>query len=242
MNKQRILIIDDEQVNLEFFEVMLSRLGFEIFLAADGEEGLEKILEFKPDLILLDNIMPKMTGWEVTRLIKKDEKYSECKDIPIIMFSAMDAVSDKIEGFELGIEDYITKPYNFSEVLARVRAVLRAREMTKRYLHSEKEISLRTSLQDSLVYFTSHLKQPVDDLLSSASTLDCTDSSAVEKFVEQVKAECSQTLATLKGLEDEIEDLKGRDGSFDDHSKVLVELDEKFKSHLKEMKSTQEVR
>jgi DNA-binding response OmpR family regulator len=128
--KGKILIVDDEAINLDFFDVMLSRLGFEVSMAEDGEQALEMIQEDKPDLIILDNIMPKMTGWELTKILKQSETFVEYSDIPIIMFSAMDAVKDKIEGFELGIEDYITKPFNFSEVLARIRAVLRNKELS----------------------------------------------------------------------------------------------------------------
>ena len=123
--KTRILIVDDEPINLDFFEVMLTKLGFEVEKAEDGEEALDKVKSFRPDLLILDNIMPKLSGWTVTRLLKSHEDYQDFSDIPIIMFSAMDKVEDKIEGFELGVDDYITKPFNFSEVLARIRAVLR---------------------------------------------------------------------------------------------------------------------
>jgi DNA-binding response OmpR family regulator len=123
----RILIVDDEPINLEFFDVMLSRLGFEIEKASDGEEALLKIQETNPDLIILDNIMPRLSGWEVAKKLKQDKEYRKHRQTPIIMFSAMDEVKDKIEGFELGVDDYITKPFNFSEVLARIRAVQRNR-------------------------------------------------------------------------------------------------------------------
>ena len=123
---KKILIVDDESINLDFFDVMLTKLGFIAERAEDGIEALEKIKRFLPDLILLDNVMPRMSGWELTKMLKSDPKH---KEIPIIMLSALDDVKDKIEGFELGIEDYITKPYNFSEVLARIRAALRNRDL-----------------------------------------------------------------------------------------------------------------
>ncbi len=128
-SRKKILIVDDEQINLEFFDVMLSKLGFVIEKAENGIEALNTVKSFSPDLIILDNIMPKMSGWEVTKTLKNSSEYSQYSDIPIIMFSAMDDVKDKVEGFELGVDDYITKPYNFSEVLARIRAVLRNREL-----------------------------------------------------------------------------------------------------------------
>ena len=127
--KKRILIVDDEQINLEFFDVMLSKLGFEVRKAEDGLEALEVIRKHRPDLIILDNVMPRLSGWEVTRMLKTESEYAEYADIPIIMFSAMDDVKDKIEGLELGADDYITKPFNFAEVLARIRAVLRTHEL-----------------------------------------------------------------------------------------------------------------
>jgi len=127
MNAQKkILIVDDEELNLDFFELMLSKLGFIVEKAKDGMEALEKAKRFVPDLILLDNIMPRMSGWELTKKLKGDARFS---GIPIIMLSALDDIKDKIEGYELGIDDYITKPFNFSEVLARIRVVLRNREL-----------------------------------------------------------------------------------------------------------------
>ncbi|MDR2518169.1 MAG: response regulator transcription factor [Spirochaetaceae bacterium] len=122
---KKILIVDDEIINADFFDVMLSKLGFVVEKANDGVEALEKIKKFYPDLIMLDNIMPRMSGWELTKTLKGNPKY---KEIPIIMFSALDDVKDKVESFELGVDDYITKPFNFSEVLARIRVVLRNRE------------------------------------------------------------------------------------------------------------------
>ena len=90
--------------------------------AEDGEIALDKVREVEPDLILLDNIMPRLSGWEVTKILKTDEDFAAYRDIPVIMFSAMDDVKDKVEGFELGIEDYIIKPFNFSELNANQRS------------------------------------------------------------------------------------------------------------------------
>jgi CheY-like chemotaxis protein len=86
----RILIVDDEPINLEFFDVMLSKLGFEIEKAVDGEQALQKIRETNPDLIILDNIMPRLSGWEVAKKLKQDKEYRKHSQTPIIMFSAMD--------------------------------------------------------------------------------------------------------------------------------------------------------
>ena len=124
MTGDKILIVDDEATNVEIFDLMLSKLGFSTDIASDGVEALEKLRSFRPALILLDNMMPRMTGWEVTRKIKHGDELAEYRDVSIIMFSAADDVEDKVQGLELGVDDYITKPFNFTEVLARMRAGL----------------------------------------------------------------------------------------------------------------------
>ncbi|MDR1909337.1 MAG: response regulator [Spirochaetaceae bacterium] len=161
-SRKKILIVDDEQLNLEFFDVMLSKLGFIVEKAEDGVEALEQVKRFEPDVIMLDNIMPRMSGWEVTKTLKADPLY---RDIPIIMFSALGDVKDKVEGFELGIDDYITKPFNFSEVLARIQAVLRNRELYGQILVRESRLNLAEA-------FTSAIKPYIADFLKSIDDLD----------------------------------------------------------------------
>jgi CheY-like chemotaxis protein len=159
--RQKILIVDDEKINLEFFEVMLSKLGFVVEEANDGVEALEKVKKFYPDLILLDNIMPRMSGWEVTKNLKNDPKYRE---IPIIMFSALNDVKDKVAGFELGVDDYITKPFNFSEVLARIKATLRNRELFAQIAVRESRLNLAEELNKDMKDTLSNFVKSIDDL------------------------------------------------------------------------------
>ena len=230
-----ILIIDDEQINLDFFEVMLSRLGFQVILAADGEEGLEKIRENRPDLILLDNIMPRLTGWELTRMLKQDEAFAEFSDIPIIMFSAMGDAKDKVEGFELGIDDYIIKPFNFSEVLARIRAVLRHRELSRQLVNRERQYALAESMNKSLIYFTDHLEEPVKEILGEAENLDVTDIEKVDIFRKKVLKETEETLAVIRGLKDHVAELKTCEDSIEECEVSLQELDARFREHLKQI-------
>ena len=158
----KILIVDDDSSNRELFQVMLGNLGFSVEEASDGYDALEKLNKFHPDLILLDNIMPEMNGWELTKKLKNDPKYQE---IPIIMLSAVDDVKDKVEGFELGIDDYITKPFNFSEVLARIKAVLRNRELFTQIAVRESRLSLAEEL-------CRDLKQNIADFTGCINELD----------------------------------------------------------------------
>jgi DNA-binding response OmpR family regulator len=198
--RKKILIVDDEQLNLEFFEVMLSKLGFTVEKAHDGLEALEKVKHFVPDLILLDNIMPRMSGWEVTKTLKADPEF---QDIPIVMFSALDDVKDKLEGYELGVEDYITKPFNFSEVLARIRVVLRNRELFAQIAVREDRLSLAEALnedtENSLRDFISGLDE-MDVVLAQCSRLgDGAEVSPVLVEAAEKSRSLRQRIAELEG-------------------------------------------
>ncbi len=237
--KTKILIADDEPINLDFFDLMLTKLGFQVERASDGEEALEKVKATNPDLILLDTVMPTLSGYRVTRLLKTDEEYAAYRDVPIIMFTAMDEVEDKIEGFELGVEDYIIKPFNFSEVLARIRAVLRSRQLAKALLQKERRIALFETLHRSLSYFTRHLKEPVTGLLESARGLDQQDPAAVAQFVALVVKNSEESLAALKGLEDEISELESGSEPPGQTEINLADLEKKFQKHIAAWKQQQ---
>ncbi len=230
--KDKILIVDDEPINLEFFDVMLSKLGFEVAKAEDGEEALELVQSFRPDLVLLDNIMPGLTGWEVTKRLKSDEKYEDCRDIPVIMFSAMDSVEDKIEGFDLGVDDYITKPFNFSEVLARIRAVLRSRELRRQITRREKRIAVIESLNSSLLFFTRHVRKPVTEILQKIQAADPSSEKQMRGLLEFIRKEQQEILAALGSLEGEIEDLKSQESRLKQGDVALKDLEEKYRKSL----------
>lgn len=206
--RKKILIVDDEQINVEFFDLMLSKLGFIVEKAANGREALEKVKEFTPDLIMLDNIMPKMSGWEVTRILKSDPEYSEWHDIPIIMFSAMDDVKDKIEGFELGVDDYITKPFNFSEVLARIRSVLRNHELIDQLKKRESRIALQEQLNEKLLAYVELVSAQFPSLGSSPEGVKDPE---LAKKVETWKSEYSRLQAKISELQEESKRLKSRE-------------------------------
>lgn len=206
--RKKILIVDDEQINVEFFDLMLSKLGFIVEKAANGREALEKVKEFTPDLIMLDNIMPKMSGWEVTRILKNDPEYSEWHDIPIIMFSAMDDVKDKIEGFELGVDDYITKPFNFSEVLARIRSVLRNHELIDQLKKRESRIALQEQLNEKLLAYVELVSAQFASLGASPEGMKDPE---LAKKVDTWKVEYSRLQTKISELQEESKRLKSRE-------------------------------
>jgi len=169
MNTQnKILVIDDDPINRDFFQLMLSKLGFTVEEAGDGIDALNKLKKFHPNLILLDNIMPRMTGFELTKTLKEDTKY---RDIPIIMFSALDDVQDKLTGFELGVDDYITKPFNFSEVLARIKAALRNRELFAQIAVRESRLNLAEALSRDMKQNLFDFAKNIDELDSAVALI-----------------------------------------------------------------------
>jgi DNA-binding response OmpR family regulator len=206
--RKKILIVDDEQINVEFFDLMLSKLGFIVEKASNGLEGLEKVKEFTPDLIMLDNIMPKMSGWEVTRILKNDPEYAEWHDVPVIMFSAMDDVKDKIEGFELGADDYITKPFNFSEVLARIRSVLRSHELIDQLKKRESRLALQEQLNEKLLAYADLVSQK---FLSLCNSPDVPESSQFRTNLDSCQLEYGRLQQKITELQEETRKMKSRE-------------------------------
>ena len=116
---KRVLVVDDEKLIVKGIRFSLEHEEFEVECAYDGEEALEKVKEKPFDIILLDVMLPKLTGFEVCQQIR------EFSDVPIIMLTAKGDDMDKILGLEYGADDYITKPFNILEVKARIKAIIR---------------------------------------------------------------------------------------------------------------------
>src|SRR3972149_12156558 len=122
----KILIVDDEPFNLDLLEQELGDQGYVIERAGDGAEALGKVPSFLPDVILLDYMMPNMNGLEVLARLRKDETH---KGIPVILLTAKATQEDKIRGLDAGADDYVVKPFDSFELMARVRAMIRIKEM-----------------------------------------------------------------------------------------------------------------
>lgn len=123
MNGKKILIIEDEEVIASMLADRLKTQGFEVKVDSGGMSGLKTARIWKPDLIILDIMLPEMDGYKVSRLLKFDETY---KHIPIIMLTARTQETDKQKGKEAGADAYITKPYEPDELLAKIKELLKA--------------------------------------------------------------------------------------------------------------------
>lgn len=119
MANEKILVVDDDANICELLRLYLTKEGYQVTVANDGEEGLEKFNAVKPDMVLLDVMMPRMDGLEVCRRIRK------AGNTPVMMLTAKGETFDKVLGLELGADDYMVKPFDAKEVVARIKAVLR---------------------------------------------------------------------------------------------------------------------
>ena len=122
MNKKRILVVDDEDEMVKAIQIRLERADYEVLVAYDGMEALDKAHREKPDLIILDLMLPKIDGYKICRMLKFDKKY---KKIPIVMLTARARESDEKLGLETGADAYITKPFQHEVVLAKIKELLK---------------------------------------------------------------------------------------------------------------------
>lgn len=140
----RILVVDDEDSIVKLVTYNLRKEGFETEAAFDGQEALEKIRKNPPDLVVLDLMLPEVSGLDVCRIVRKEDY-----DIPVLILTAKDSEIDKVLGLEIGADDYLTKPFSPRELVARVRAVLRRTLEPRRRNGGSREMAAASSVESS---------------------------------------------------------------------------------------------
>ena len=137
--KERILIIEDDEGIVRVLRRALTYEGYQVETALDGESGLSQAHEWRPDLIILDLMLPGMDGLEVTQRMRTEG------NIPILMLTAKDTINDRVQGLDAGADDYMTKPFDLDELLARVRALLRRTQLERAPVLTFNDLTLDTS-------------------------------------------------------------------------------------------------
>lgn len=158
INKQRILIVDDDENIAELISLYMTKECYETKIAPDGETAIKMVSEFKPDLILLDIMLPGIDGYGVCREIRAT------MSVPIIMLSAKGEVFDKVLGLELGADDYMEKPFDTKELVARVKAVLRRCKTSVGNVQDEKDVK-EVSYPDLKINLTNYAVEYMGDLI-----------------------------------------------------------------------------
>lgn len=143
----KVLVIDDERAIADIIKFNLEREGFVVDTAYDGEEGVDKVFSWKPDLILLDIMMPKKDGFQVLKEVRAKNQ------IPVIMLTAKEEEVDKVLGLELGADDYVLKPFSIRELMARVKANLRRVDYNNSNLNKNSEIISSKGLEIDLIKY-----------------------------------------------------------------------------------------
>ena len=140
MNNLRVLLVEDETTLAMIIKDTLDAQGFEITIAADGEEGLKLFKESKPDVVVTDVMMPKIDGFEMVRRIRKTEEIT-----PVLFLTARSSINDVVKGFELGANDYLKKPFGIQELIVRIKALVKRTSLYQTINHSvdlNKEITI----------------------------------------------------------------------------------------------------
>ncbi len=189
---KKILVIDDLPENVFILQDRLIQEGYEVITAYDGNGGIEKAYSTLPDLILLDVMMPDISGFEVCKILVNDER---TKHIPIILVTARAGAEDTKEGLEAGAFDYIKKPFNRVELMARVKSALKLSEANKQLLEIEK----RTTYVATIVTANHKIKQPL--------TLLSLSSAALKKELEKDEISRESILNRIKYIDAAIKDI-----------------------------------
>ncbi|MBE9042003.1 response regulator [Oscillatoriales cyanobacterium LEGE 11467] len=197
IDRSTILIVDDNPTNLEVLSGVMADSGWEILVALDGQSAIEQIEYAQPDLVILDVMMPGIDGFETCYRIKSN---ADIKDTPIIFMTALSDTKDKVKGFSLGAIDYITKPFQTEEVLARVKTHLQIRELTRKLQDRNhqlvREVEERVSAQSALETLTKELEERV-----RSRTSELTRS---ERQLRQKTYELEESLNHLKQTQSQL--------------------------------------
>lgn len=177
----KVLIVDDEKLNIQLYQTLLAPLGYEIHTAGDGIEAIEKVHRLKPDLVLLDVMMPRLNGFEVCRRLKNDPK---TRLIPIIMLTALDQIEDKVTGIESGADDFLSKPVNRVELMARTKSLVNMKKLNDNLDDAESILfALARAIEAKDAYTEGHTERvsTISEYLARAIGLSETDIEAVRK-------------------------------------------------------------
>lgn len=203
-SKESILIVDDTPANLQLLAQILSELGYKVRMAQDGIMALMSIESSPPDLILLDIMMPKLNGYEVCSKLKAS---AQTKDIPIIFISALNEVFDKVKAFEVGGVDYITKPFQAQEVLARVEHQLQLRRLTQQLSERNAQLEAANRALKDEIQERQQVEESLRSTLESLEVKVQERTAELTKINESLQAEIAEHFQAESELRKSIKDL-----------------------------------
>ncbi|MBN2333889.1 MAG: response regulator [Deltaproteobacteria bacterium] len=195
--KETILIVDDNLDNVELLRKRLRSMDYETIEGYDGEQAVQLTREHRPDMVLLDVMMPKLDGFEVCEILKQDEA---TRHIPILMLTAKREIPDKVKGLGLGADDYVTKPFNFQELLARIKSLLKIRREHQKQVELERQKAL-----DQMVEGVAHeVRNPVVSIGGFARRIldELPDDDRKKKYAQVILKETERLERMVKDIFD----------------------------------------
>ncbi len=204
MERQKVLIVDDEERNIKLLNAYLMTNQYEIVEASNGEEALKMVNDFNPDLVLLDVMMPGIDGFEVCKRLKQDDK---TQMIPVVMVTALRGKEDRIRALEAGADDFLSKPVDRTELLVRVKSLLRIKSYHDQLLNSYKEIALKNEklkelegVREGLTHMIIHdLNNPLAVILGNLELIKAENQNLSENERDRIE-KCLIYILGLKQL------------------------------------------
>lgn len=201
-DKRRILVVDDEPTNVKLLEANLLPQGYEVLTASNGDEALRIVSTNNVDLILLDVMMPGIDGFEVTRRLRAEEN---TRLIPVVLITALKETVDRIKGIEAGCDDFISKPFDKNELLARVKSLLRIKSLHDELEDNYKKLKELEKMKDSLTHMIVHdLNNP---LMVISGRIDLLKMEGEGEFTENQKKNLEKASSALQDLKRMINNL-----------------------------------
>ncbi len=228
----RILIIEDDADAVAILKLFFTKHGYEMDIAQDGEEGLRLLKHRHHDLVLSDVMMPKMDGFKFCEQVRSDP---EIEMTPIVLITAKNEMPDKIAGLEKGADDYLTKPYNLTELRARIVSMLKLKKLRAELILREKELERIKTLEQTLIAISHHINNATAPIQGRAQLCDPAKTESVKKLIEVCLIGCLKITKTINLLSQVITAMKepSNKSSFDFTNTSVNELLAQFEKEKK---------
>jgi DNA-binding response OmpR family regulator len=225
-----ILIVDDEANVQEVLATKLTRAGYEVGIAGDGEEALQQIARRLPDILLLDIKMPVYDGWEICRRLRAEEN---TKALPILMITAYGGTDYIVKGIEIGADDYITKPFDMEEVLVRVRALLRMKKLEKALREKETHLARVQTIGQVLVTLAHHINNSLAIISGRAQTMQPGNPDQVAKLIDACLSQTRKISAVLESLKATATQMKINTRDYAGIENAMLDLEKEIEERMK---------
>ncbi len=232
----RILAVDDMPLHLDYLQEELTHLGHEVVTAEDGQEALRAVSEHQPDIVLLDLSMPGMDGLQVLQVLRREEAYAS---LPVIMLTARKEYEDRIAGLDAGADDYITKPFHIGEVSARIKALLRIRDLQASVLEREKRLAQLRGVAQTLVTLAHHLNNATQSISGTAqlAASNPEDTGLSEQLREVAIRQTEKISAVLQTLQHTVDNVEIGTVDYAGEPDRMLDIEAELRQRLDEIDS-----